>query len=77
MVLIDFSDDKQEQIEVLQSNVVDAKEQVSSGVVHLDKAAQHQRGYRKKMCIILLIVLVMAIVLTLAIYYTSSSKGQH
>jgi len=63
-----------ENIEVLASNVVDAKEQVASGVVHLDKAASHQRKYRKKMCIILMIVLVMAVCLTLAIYYTTSSK---
>jgi len=60
-----------EQIEVLSSNVQDAKENVQSGVVHLDKAASHQRSYRKKMCIILMIVLAMAAVLTVAIYYTS------
>jgi len=60
-----------EQIEVLSSNVEHAKEEVKSGVVHLDKAASHQRKYRKKMCIILMIVLAMAAVLTVTIYYTS------
>merc|ERR1719461_2681354 len=39
-----------EQIEVLSSNVQEAKENVQSGVVHLDKAASHQRAYRKRMC---------------------------
>eukprot|EP01084_Bolivina_argentea_P248898 416439_1 len=45
-----------EQIEVLSSNVEHAKDEVKSGVVHLDKAASHQRKYRKKMCIILMII---------------------
>merc|ERR1712051_785751 len=59
-------------IEVLASNVEDAKDDVLQGVVHLDHAARHQRKYRKKMCIIMLILLVMAVVLTLGIYLTSS-----
>merc|ERR1712204_95348 len=49
-------------IEVLSSNVEQAKDDVLSGVQHLDKAASHQRGYRKKMCIIMMIVLAMAAV---------------
>jgi len=60
-----------ENIEVLASNVEAAKDDVMSGVVHLDSAARHQKKYRKKMCIILMILLVMAVVLTLAIYFTT------
>merc|ERR1719336_1220254 len=59
-------------VEVLASNVEHAKEDVQAGVVHLDHAARHQRAYRKKMCIMLMIVLIMAVVLTLAIYLSSS-----
>jgi len=66
-----------EQIEVLASNVESAKEDVKSGVVHLDAAAGHQRRYRKKMCIMLMIVLVMALVLTLAIYYGLGKRTKH
>ena len=63
---------KQENIEVLASNVEAAKDDIESGVVHLDSAARHQRKYRKKMCIMMMILLVMAVLLTLAIYLTSS-----
>eukprot|EP01083_Nonionella_stella_P098086 275732_1 len=67
-----------EQIEVLSSNVEHAKDDVQSGAVHLDKAASHQRKYRKKMCIMLLILLIMGAVLTGVIYFTSDSgKTKH
>lgn len=65
------------QIEVLSSNVEHAKDEVKAGTGHLDVAASHQRKYRKKMCIILMIVLAMAAVLTVTIYYTSSGGNKH
>merc|ERR1711920_374845 len=66
-----------ENIEILHSNVESAKDDVLSGVQHLDSAASHQRGYRKKMCVMLMIVLIMAAVLTVAIFYTSSGGKKH
>mmetsp|Transcript_6366 Transcript_6366/g.10076 ORF Transcript_6366/g.10076 Transcript_6366/m.10076 type:complete len:274 (-) Transcript_6366:136-957(-) len=66
-------DEQGSQIEVLSSNVQNAKEDVKQGVVHLDKAAEHQKKSRKKMCILLLIVLIVALVLTIVIYYGTRS----
>ena len=59
--------DQDEVVEQLHDNVEEARDQVQSGVQHLDKAASHQKAYRGKLCIFLAVLLVIAIIVTLIV----------
>eukprot|EP01084_Bolivina_argentea_P008445 15815_1 len=57
-------DEQGETIVVLSSHVENARDEVKSGVEHLDVASKHQRKYRKKLCIMMMVILLLALVLT-------------
>lgn len=57
-------------IDSIESNVERAQDQVETGAVHLEKAKVYQAKSRKKMCILLLILTVVAGVLALIIYFS-------
>ena len=59
--------DQDEVVEQLHDNVVDARDNVQSGVEHLDQAASHQKAYRGKLCILLGVLLVIAIIVTIVV----------
>ena len=66
--------DQDEIVEQLEDNVVNARDNVQSGVEHLDKAAKHQKAYRGKLCILLIILLVIAIIVTVVVVVSSNNK---
>eukprot|EP00485_Elphidium_margaritaceum_P009055 CAMPEP_0202686522 /NCGR_PEP_ID=MMETSP1385-20130828/2274_1 /ASSEMBLY_ACC=CAM_ASM_000861 /TAXON_ID=933848 /ORGANISM="Elphidium margaritaceum" /LENGTH=249 /DNA_ID=CAMNT_0049341111 /DNA_START=55 /DNA_END=804 /DNA_ORIENTATION=+ len=70
--LNEMINDQQSGINLLQDNVVEAKDNVQSGVKHLDKAAQHQRAYRGKMCTFLAVLVVIAVIVTLIVVLSSN-----
>eukprot|EP01084_Bolivina_argentea_P211166 359247_1 len=59
--------DQDEIVEQLHDNVEDARENVQAGVTHLDKAAKHQKAYRGKLCIVLGVLLVIAVIVTIVV----------
>lgn len=59
--------DQDEVVEQLHDNVANARDNVQQGVQHLDKAQSHQKAYRGKLCIFLLVLLIIAIIVTLVI----------
>jgi len=59
--------DQEEVVVQLHDNVQEARDQVQSGVQHLDKAASHQKAYRGKLCIFLGVLLVIAVIVTLIV----------
>merc|ERR1719203_569496 len=59
--------DQDEVVEQLHDNVEEARDQVQSGVQHLDKAASHQKAYRGKLCILLAVLLIIAVIVTLIV----------
>eukprot|EP00486_Rosalina_sp_Unknown_P003376 CAMPEP_0201566360 /NCGR_PEP_ID=MMETSP0190_2-20130828/6103_1 /ASSEMBLY_ACC=CAM_ASM_000263 /TAXON_ID=37353 /ORGANISM="Rosalina sp." /LENGTH=268 /DNA_ID=CAMNT_0047984967 /DNA_START=27 /DNA_END=833 /DNA_ORIENTATION=- len=69
--------DQDEIVEQLHDNVVDARDNVQSGVEHLDKAASHQKAYRGKLCILLGILLVIAVIVTVVVVLNSNSKKKN
>jgi len=58
-------EEQEQHIKILGDNVVEAKENVASGVQHLDKAQEHQKAYRGKLCWLLMILLVVAIIIVI------------
>lgn len=58
-------------IDSIEANVDSAAVHVESGNVHLEKARNYQKASRKKMCILIIILLVVAIALGLIIYFAA------
>jgi len=59
--------DQQEDVDRLEVNIEETADQVQSGTQNLIKASEHQKSYRKKICwilMILLVVLVLVVALT-------------
>ena len=59
--------DQDEVVEQLHDNVVEARDQIESGTKHLDKAADHQKRYRGKLCVFLGVLLVIAVIVTVVV----------
>lgn len=69
--------DQDEIVEQLHDNVTDARDNVQSGVEHLDKAASHQKAYRGKLCILLAVLLIIAIIVTIVVVLNSNNKKKN
>jgi len=57
-------------IDNIESNIESTAVQTQDGVVQLQKASQHQKSARSKMCILAIILVVIAAVLTLILVVT-------
>jgi len=66
--------DQQEHVDNLETNVEEAGQQVASGTQHLVVASDHQRAYRKKMCYVLMILLIVAAVIVVFIFGVGQKK---
>jgi len=62
--------EQDEPIQQLSHNVQQTHDEVAAGTVHLEKAQEYQKGYRKKMCYVLLILLIIGGIVAIVVWKT-------
>jgi len=60
--------EQDEPIQALTNNVQQVHDEVAAGTQQLEKAQEYQKGYRKKMCYVLIVVLIIACIAAIVIY---------
>jgi len=60
--------EQDEPLQQLSNNVQQVHDQVSSGVVHLEKAEEYQKSYRKTMCYILLALCIIGLIIGIVVW---------